>query len=369
MKRSFIICLCYLLITNCDNTPETNNVVIIDKKKVVSIAESVLLNRLEITQLGTSENTVLGEFLELYIADNEFYVADYRSQRNVLQFDSTGRFKNKLFKHGMGPEELRGFSGWWFDKQKEEFLVLSSGPTIFRYTCDGDFRGKFKVPIPGVFAYAMDGLNNKYYYTSLNGLYTDRLHVYNPENKHVRHLLPFKSELPPVSRNVFSSSGDSILLAENFFMIARKLFDRKIIHEYKVNIKGYSLPETILEMEMMEFMEYLEENPLYSIMKYLESDKYLVLDILCQDPDEPFKYIFIRQKKTGREEILLASFKNTKVEDVFFDVQMLINDNELVFLLQPSLVAQNPEAKDFFYKQGWETHSEDNPIVLKMNLK
>ena len=148
MKRLLIISLIYYLCASCSQSMEDDSNgkpirmsifsvdVQMDKpEKISAISESV-----EIIQLQTLEDNILGRVTKIAVTDNFIFVASFKE--GLFQFDKKGQFIRQIGSVGKGPGEYKSVPSMLVDSDKELIYVASS-PKIISYDFEGNLINEF----------------------------------------------------------------------------------------------------------------------------------------------------------------------------------------------------------------------------------
>ena len=151
MKRKRIIsllCFTSVLFTGCKNNVQNTGM---ESDAAISISlssyeesfpDTAYFKKPQFLVLETTDESLMSERIERIIADdNLLFVFDY-SQNQVLVFDSTGKFINKINRKGQGPNEYIQICDFTVDTDKKQIILSADIPAKLMY-----FSYKYRDPV------------------------------------------------------------------------------------------------------------------------------------------------------------------------------------------------------------------------------
>jgi hypothetical protein len=175
---------------------------------------SDLFEKIELVPFETTDSSLIGDIGKIVLSDSSIYVLD-KTQRSILIFDSSGKFKKKLSKIGKGPGEYVNLAD--FNVEDDGVIEVLSNYKIIVY--DSSFNLKDEIILPDVahFFYRLDKENFALYHLQAGKRFT----IYNSKISKITYSgieSPKYSRLMPVNPyySPFSSFGDKIFLKSPF---------------------------------------------------------------------------------------------------------------------------------------------------------
>ncbi len=151
-----------LFCMGCSETPQQKidgEVYKVDLDKMVNPFDE-LFSKAEIIPLETAESGLLADMQKIFLVDENLYIHDFMFQ-TLNQFDSTGKFIQRIGKRGQGPGEYRNMYDCYIDIEKKKIYFLSVFGTIKQYQIDGTYEKDIVLPAqPNYYSIAL--LDDRY---------------------------------------------------------------------------------------------------------------------------------------------------------------------------------------------------------------
>ena len=130
-----------LLCVGCNDssrTPAGGEVYKVDLEDKINPFDRIF-SKAEIIPLETAESGLLADMQKIFLVDENLYIHDFMFQ-TLNQFDSTGKFIQRIGKRGQGPGEYRNMYDCYIDIEKKKIYFLSVFGTIKQYQIDGTYE-------------------------------------------------------------------------------------------------------------------------------------------------------------------------------------------------------------------------------------
>ncbi len=106
---------------------------------------SDIFDNISFIKLETNEHCLIGNISKLIALDNYFIIMDINND-NVLVFDTSGHFVNRIGRKGLSEPEYIHTDDIAYDKHTDAVLILDrDGKKILRYKIDGTFIDSIKL--------------------------------------------------------------------------------------------------------------------------------------------------------------------------------------------------------------------------------
>ena len=144
MYKKSIYCIIILLLSiNCTRQKKVN-IPIIEVNTANKAMFSELFKEITIVPLETDTSGLLGLLayrIEVF-KDKIFILNQLASHKNVLCFDSSGRFLFVIDRLGLGPNEYTSLSDFFIDRKRENLILNTENSRYFRFDLSGQFLEK-----------------------------------------------------------------------------------------------------------------------------------------------------------------------------------------------------------------------------------
>ena len=339
-KKIIISVLCFFSIVffGCKKSTQRADV---DLDRTVTIsatsieevfADTSYFGKPQIIVLETLEESLLSEMSRIAIANNNLFIFD-KNLMNILIFDITGKYINKIDRIGQGPEEYLQISDFALDTNKEQIILLCDVPNKLMYFAyNGDF-----VKEESLNAYYMQLVTDSeyVYFEKMNNIETNgsQLAMLNTETGIVQEGI----EVIDIKNYFFIkgnslSKGDDILYVRRYDNSIYGIKNGEIEQRYTVDFGKYTFPDRLIEEESTEriLKECHENEYIFSMADAINNDHYIMFKTNLG--------LFIYDKSKD----ILKGYKqmlNTKVANLFPTYLILENTDKIVFSIDdPSFI-------------------------------
>lgn len=274
MKPISIFALVFGVLTSC-NTEKEQNCGINCPLEVVSsfVPDSLFLEEHRTIVLETNDNSLLSDIDKIIEWNNVFYILD-RKMKQVVMFDTDGRYLNRINSVGNGPGEYAELYDVALDKENGKLVLLASPSSLHTYSLEGEYlqsrplSGYYSsLSIIGGYIYLENAtyVNDKLSDASITVLHgDDRMELLKPQE-----------EIAPYCVSRGYSLNETGLFTRKFDDAIYKLDKEGLSSAYVVDFGVEHFPEEEKDKiyECSELSEYTRKNSLvYSMTDLLETE-------------------------------------------------------------------------------------------------
>lgn len=91
-------------------------------------------------QLDSIPDAIIGDATRIIEHDDDFYILDLSTRKEVVVFDKDGKYINSIGRHGSGEGEYADILDFAVNTSTGDITILSSGSMVYVYTKDGKFK-------------------------------------------------------------------------------------------------------------------------------------------------------------------------------------------------------------------------------------
>ena len=345
----------------------SENTVDLDSTVPVSVYD--LFESVDVIQLETNDECVIGPNIEVFFYKNRYYIFDFK-QQGMFCFDDSGGYLFKIFRKGQGPEEYLYLGSCNIDHYNDRLMLLEPFGNLLLFDLDGNFISKIKLPMEIVAYNEVFPLNkdtllfislNKYtlvFYdlktnTIIDKKFEDEIKYNLLAPTHKTYI--FNNEVffsIPFSNNIMNINTGSVF-TWNF---GNKNISKKQIQKVT--------KEIMIEPNRIPPRDFVQERLInYQICLNYETPRYRIC--LLKFADEVFKHVFF-DKMLNKAFVFNQTKEGVRFLIPFFNEKFLI-------------VTEEPNYKYKYYDENILTeqqreiinrHDEyDNPILVRYNFK
>ena len=107
---------------------------------------SEMASAVEYIPLETSDSTLIGNIEKLIVWKDRYYIWDNLTE-TIFCFDGNGKYLNRLYRKGEGPEEYVRISDFDIDRENGDIYIYSNPMfSVLVYSADGQFKSRNKMP-------------------------------------------------------------------------------------------------------------------------------------------------------------------------------------------------------------------------------
>ena len=370
------------LLTACATTQTIHQILEITKDNVTSTDGLNLTNYVDsccFATLETTQNSLIGKIEDMQFSDNKIFVFNsVFGNSEILVFDKTGHFLNKIGTKGNGPNEYLSIRSFSINSYKNYIAVFDSYKRkILKY----DYSGKYLESSPL--------MNECGFIIKSRFISKDRMLCVNGVNSHTSTII-FECDENLQNINIISRSGlrcdglfcysnNPIAVDSKYYInplsnILYKWIDNESIPAFKIdlNVKQY-----IPEKEVIVGDDYLKsymtslKKGFFPLSGIFESDKYLLF------VQSGYFTLWNKNENTGTGS--MCGFANGTKDILPLSACSVVNGtaNEFTSLL---LNKDLDEIKNFYNRNHIQPNAkisnlinknkiEDNPTVVFYHLK
>ena len=278
MKAILIIIIVSIFLTSCSAEKVQSSGNNCQLEVVSSLTpDSLLFEEHRAVILETNDNSLLSGIDKIIEWNNVFYILDRRMKQIVL-FDTNGKYLNRVHRVGNGPGEYVDLFDMALDKEKSTLLLLASPSSLHFYSLEGKY---------------IDSQSLSGYYSSLSVvdeyIYLENATYVNDKQSDtsitVLHgkdrveLLKSQEEIAPYCVPRGYSLNETGLFTRRFDDTIYRLNERGVRSEYVVDFDVEQFPKDSKNKiyECGELSEYTRKNALvYSMTDLLETEDRII---------------------------------------------------------------------------------------------
>jgi hypothetical protein len=224
---------------------------------------------------------------------------------------------------------------------------------------------------PQIPAHTMAKLNDTYYLNIgySNYFSKERIYKVNSKGTVISKYHPIETKLFTVSEPNFSLTGSSVIFHESFCNAIYDVTSETVKPRYTIDFGKYSISDEIHKMEPMQVLPELNSKGMCLITGFFENKDFVYIAVHKQQMRETECYHLLIDKKTGNKRVISVS-EDDNILDSFGRVDMLTDNNELVFLVHQAPLIDLVKMNPFFKGDLLNPLDEElNPFIAKVKLK
>lgn len=279
MKKRFLaiyLAIFLFLLSSCGGNQKATVIGMKSIKGSSAFLECV--NSISLRPLETDDVHLMGSNLNLIVTDDSYILID-KLNGSIFRYSFSGQFLNEIGHKGRGPLEYTNIeSVQWVE---DRLVVFSIDDKMLTYTKDGHCECVETIRGKGSQSYLMkDGVLTYYSYLPaqdyrmaiLNG---DDLTTFLPSNPVV---MTYLSDAP-----VFSSYDEDVFVIDSYSSVLYKYHDKRLEEYLSFDFGRFAIKDEFYHFEdPYESAYYLTGTEFALINRYLESDRYKIVEILVQ---------------------------------------------------------------------------------------
>ncbi len=395
MKINDIIFLLLFFLMSCNeplkenkNSSNTNYNIKINPDKAIDIKISDIYDSIYMVPLETNKNCLIEHIEKLFIVKKNIIILDNgRTNSQILHFDHSGKFQNKIGSEGKGPGEYYFIND--IDIYNNNIYILDANRKIICYSINNHFIDEFNTNIPGnnlcilndsTFLISNNGglMPNKkdgyYIYkinkkTILNKSFKIPNELLHSTHKDTRRLLKFNNEIyyiKPFSNIVYKYTNNNFEAYVTMDFESHYQTYERIINSLN---KKYSPYEYAIKLQI----HITKNNIITGLSSYIETEKHI-------KGSYTFKKIrksFIYNKITGKTIDINTLSENEKIFTGINIKSYVTNDFEVYYMfksnfenlakyLKKNKLIYNVKNPVTYFKNNMNI--EDNPVLIYTHL-
>lgn len=375
MRILFVFLL--IITLNCCSYKREGNSVDLDKINEVSIFD--IVDSVNVVQLETNQQSLIGNLSRVIIWDKRYYIYDYLNH-SIFCFDEKGKYLFKINKRGRGPDEYQYLEFFTIDRIHNQLILLVPFGEVLYFDKDGNFINKVKLP-EGIKGYNEVHVLNEdtLIFASLS---SSQILYYSKKNNRIfKEIYPRKDTPRP-----FNSLDRTYLFEDSLYF--SHPFSNGVINLSNENQKQVFTWNFGSNNNSIKMINKLKK---FLIERENSKERILFKDLIGEG--KYLKYFIITNNETSRFRTSIIDYKNDFL-CVFYDKKLkrdyvFRNTKEGIRLLFPYLYDESiimhenssPQNKDYsFYSKDIlspeqlkiveaNNTEQDNPFLVIYKLK
>ncbi len=261
------------------NTSTSTIQISVDLKETRRISISEFADSVRFIKLETTGDNLISYVTKVFFDDGKIIIADEEAHQ-ILIFDETGKFINKISRVGRGPQEYIGTSAVLYDPAQKNVMVYDGmSHKILFYDLNGafirsidDFSNKalirkvINLPDGNFLCYTFDYPESK---TGENG---SGLWMVDQKGNFVRSFFTYKDQYPAV----FTFENSNLNIIEGGIGISDAIFCDLYHFEKDSLFKYISYDIRNSNLEALKGVEYSPDNGYVQVMSVQEKGNYII---------------------------------------------------------------------------------------------
>ncbi|MDR1737688.1 MAG: 6-bladed beta-propeller [Candidatus Symbiothrix sp.] len=343
------------------------------------VPQDSLFSAIDIVPLETSDKCLIRDVRSVKIYDSLIYINS--GMKDLLVFDFTGKFKQKIASRGNGPGEYLDVRD--FVITQDHKIEILDFKKILTYTLDGEFVSKTTFDFMGKDIYS----NPVNFTTSHAGGYflwggyigirdaeaRDRnymMHLVNKDMQIQKSYFPIGNGDGGM-RNRFTCYNDTVLIAPYLFGYDLYQIDQNdsLSVRYHIDFGKYSIAKHVASPEKHVDMSTVDwENHITNISNFVESD-----DWICVSFHYQTVYTLLHSKQTHHNYCFSTAYP-LKDELRFYPVSQFYNNKLLTVIDADWLVSEldriTPEGRTKWNLEQYKSLNPGaNPVLIFYTFK
>lgn len=146
IHKIILILLIILIISSCSSEKKDIRNIRVDIDRVQKVSIFDIFSKVMVIPLETTDLSLIENLTKVIPFRDKFYILDYL-KAEILFFDESGNFLNKISDKGNGPNQYINLSDFDIDRSKDILICLSPvDNSMFEYDLSGNFLRKYKLP-------------------------------------------------------------------------------------------------------------------------------------------------------------------------------------------------------------------------------
>lgn len=381
--------LFFLSLLSCSEYQQDNVMIqVIDVTTPDKVNFNELFSDCKVIPLETTDSSLIGltiDKVEYY--KGRFYVLNQlQSHKNVICFDSTGRFLFHIDRIGRAPDEYTFLSDFFIDLNKEQLVFVSeAGRYVFL-----DMNGKY-----------LYDKKTKDFYLPCQVVFNDSNYlVYNDIEEHDKNcdLLVLDTSTMDISRNLenygeitYNTGGRALSSYRNrilYYHFNDTIYDISMLGERKpvfyincgnAHIDSKELinrkKKNLTGDELVKFIySQLSNGQLKFISSILENDRWVIINGKESNKKQAFKSFFVLFDKKNNKSYLSSNIDFGFFDPLNTDMQIIACSDEVIYcLINKELSSNEKEAinksNDLLPQDKMalkQREESDNPFLLRL---
>ena len=366
-----------------DGSMKTIHIKVDDIRTDVKLSEFA---EAQIIPLPTSDDLLIGKIKKVCASDKSICIS---AENNIYRFTRSGEYLGKISKYGEGPDEYTGITDFIMTEDDEVAIFSLGKQALMFYSWDNQLKKKIKLDVSP--SARITRMKNK--------LVINNGNIVSNTNKHVLMFIDLNSgkrtnALLPVdeykAKYLYNLESNTFTPGENdttcyfytwFNDTIYRVTPNNCQPEVTFDWDGKNIPTDYYRKDypsIVQFMDGLSEGKTFGTSFQLKSDNYLMVQYDQHLKEHQMVVIpsnggaHINMQEAHIEE--LGGFPLDMTRNAYYDNKFPTGYNEVFFVVQPMDILDYveehaPEALDEVKKKIKNTSDDQNPVLLKINLK
>ena len=340
----------------------------------------------QIIPLPTSDDLLIGKIKKVCASDKSICIS---AENTIYRFTRSGEYLGKISKHGEGPDEYTGITDFIMTEDDEVAIFSLGKQALMFYSWDNQLKKKIKLDVSP--SARITRMGNKLVINNGNQI--------SNTNKHVLMFIDLNSgertnALLPVdeykAKYLYSIESNTFTPGENDTTCYFYTWFNDTIYRVTPNTcqpettfdwDGKNIPAEYYRQDypsIVQFMDGLSEGKTFGTSFQLKSDNYVMVQYDQHLKEHQMVVIpsnggaHINMQEAHIDE--LGGFPLDMTRNAYYDNKFPTGYNEVFFVVQPMDILDYveehaPEALDEVKKKIKNTSDDQNPVLLKINLK
>lgn len=394
MRPFILLAFIYLLLSSCGNTPQPRKVIMSDslfatievnpdeinvKGRRAPLSE--IASETEYIPLETSDNILIGNIEKLIVWKDRYYIWDNLTE-TIYCFDINGKYINRLYRKGEGPEEYASISDFEIDRKNGDICIYSNPMlSVLIYGENGKFKSRHRMPFLFSRLAKQDSLihyytgrfpNRELYKKSFpeqNRFLTTDLN-YQLTNEQLYYVFDPSHEQVPLPKFNFTYYKDTLLLTEYFPpKVYTVLPDGTLVPRYRIEFTTNTYAPSFdgpIDLDVMQSAKK-EGNLTTLFSPVFETDNYLFFNYARGVIGTAYV------DKRTHEIHNLGYFQEDDINQISIGNGIYFADNTHLYKVEEasSILLKQRKGKSSAYLTGLinDLKETDNPVIIKITLK
>ena len=372
MKRKlyYYIGMYSLFLLSCTNTMVPINIEsVVYKKSSDDLLDAPFVVNTKWVPLETTDLALIGRNAELRVSESDFFIVDKHGSRKIFRFDFSGRFLNSIGNIGRGANEYLSIHDVVIQTNGNVEIFSPPQVSLCLFSTSGLFLSRNEYAYP---AHKMIRDGDGYWlYTGFgNGIRPERLIKIDTIGRESGSFLPSTAMVLHMTEDwpVFSQNNDRIFMRERLNSTIYELSGNEVKPIYQFDFGQFNVPPNYFEHnDAFTAAETLFSRPFIAIERFMENDKYAVVQGLVNNGEAPLSIIGIKEKNDNGNWYWFDCMPNGDNPLFFWTFLVLTDNSDLFCLIQPEQIITLKDSYQIEVLRN--VHEEDNPIILILQLR
>lgn len=388
--NNIIIILIILILSGCKSSvKKLDKEIILEVKKLeIDVDKSVCLKFSEVftnpvfIPLETTSDNLFSLPLQTIITDSNIFIVPKDPSFMILIFNKDGKFLNKIYNVGRGPNEYLGFYYIDVDEKKRTITLFDLGSKSF---ITMDYKGTFlrKVPVKQFYTYKfinhpesgkiVADISNSGFLTQTQNKNKYHILLYDPKTEVIETLLPIYLTQSLLTENSLYNYNGKVYYKPPVMDTIFQVLKSGVSPRYILDFKKHSKPtEMTLAQDKIRFKELRREGDIWLHFDFKETNDFIY------SAHEAFGlkwYFHLFNKKDNKSTVyckVVNDYLGQREERNirFRDFPIALDRENIVYLHEPTQILRDyDEMKKSCSKDQLAKYLKDNPDFANLISK